>query len=296
VLEFVAQHPTVCIAVIMLSFAFCEWRSGTLRSRYGTREDAPLEGAITLLFGAVIYPGVIFGISTIGRAWLPQAEGALAHLPWWQMVLLFLLLDDFTQYWWHRASHTPLLWPLHRAHHSAPYMSVRVVYRNNFFYYALMPGVWLSSALVYLGLGAVYPFYLVVKLAVICGAHSETRWDAVLYRHRALRPIAWLLEHTISTPATHFAHHAMFQDDGVGFYKGNFGNLLFVWDQLFGTAHFSRRYPERVGLAEDVAYGAERWWVQLWYPLVKSRRRCSTLAGLAGTETSPGRIVAMTPG
>ena len=276
-LEFVAQHSTITVALIMLAFAACEWRSGTLRSRYETSEDAPLEAAITLLFGAVIYPGVLLAVAAIGRAWIPQAEGALAALPWWQMLLLFLIVDDFTQYWWHRASHTPLLWPLHRAHHSAPYMSVRIVYRNNFFYYALMPGVWLSSVLVFLGAGIVYPFYLVTKLAVICGAHSEARWDAVLYRHRALRPLAWLVEHTISTPATHFAHHAMFQDDGVGHYKGNFGNLLFVWDQLFGTAHFSRRYPERVGLAEDICHGAERWWVQLFYPLVKSKRAASAL-------------------
>jgi sterol desaturase/sphingolipid hydroxylase (fatty acid hydroxylase superfamily) len=45
------------------------------------------------------------------------------------------------------------MWPLHRAHHSAAYMSVRIVYRNNAFYYALMPGLWLSGVLLYLGFG-----------------------------------------------------------------------------------------------------------------------------------------------
>jgi sterol desaturase/sphingolipid hydroxylase (fatty acid hydroxylase superfamily) len=158
---------------------------------------------------------------------------------------------------------------------------VRIVYRNNFFYYAMMPGVWLSAALVYLGLGAVYPYYVVAKLAVICGAHCAVPWDAFLYRYRALHPLAWLVEHTISTPATHFAHHAMFQDDGVGHYRGNYGNLLFVWDQLFGTAHLSRRYPPRVGLVDDAEHGAERWYVQLFYPLVKSRRAASAASALA---------------
>jgi sterol desaturase/sphingolipid hydroxylase (fatty acid hydroxylase superfamily) len=277
-LESIARHPAACIAAIMLAFAALEWRAGTLRSAHESHEDAPLETAITLL-AALVYPGAIVIVGWLGRAFAPGAQDALADLPAWQMWVLLLLLEDLTQYWWHRASHTPLLWPLHRAHHSAPYMSVRVVYRNNLFYYLLMPGIWLAAALVYLGLGAVYPFYVLLKATVICGAHSAVRWDAFLYRQRALRPLAWLVERTISTPATHFAHHAMFEDDGVGHYKGNFGNLLFVWDQLFGTAHFSRRYPPRVGLADDAEHGAERWFVQLLYPFVRSKRASSTLAG-----------------
>ena len=31
-------------------------------------------------------------------------------------------------------------------------------------------------------------------------------------------------------------------------YKGNFGNLLFFWDVLFGTAKITRRYPETYGV------------------------------------------------
>jgi sterol desaturase/sphingolipid hydroxylase (fatty acid hydroxylase superfamily) len=262
----------------MLVFAGLEWLDGSLSPSTSTPEDAPLEAAITLLFLAAIYPCVLLTVGTVGQSWAPQAAGALAGLPGWQMLVLLLLFDDMAQYWWHRASHTPLLWPLHRAHHSAPYMSVRIVYRNNFFYYAMMPSLWLSAVLVYLGLGAIYPFYLVAKLAVIIGAHSTWRWDAVLYRHRVLHPLAWLLERTISTPATHAAHHAMYDNDGVGHYKGNFGNLLFVWDQLFGTAHISRRYPARIGLADDLEHGAEPWSVQLLYPLRKSRRTNSVLA------------------
>ena len=36
--------------------------------------------------------------------------------------------------------------------------------------------------LFYLGFGAVYIVYIVVKLAVILGAHSAWRWDEPLYR------------------------------------------------------------------------------------------------------------------
>ena len=276
--EWIALHPAALVLVLFLVFAGAEAALGQWRSVHGTREDLPLEASITLLFGAVIYPGVLWIVGTLAAQWLPAYAGALAGLPAWAMVGLFLLGDDLTQYGWHRLSHTPLLWPLHRAHHSAPHMGVRVVYRNNFFYYAMMPGLWISALLVYLGLGAVFPWYVLAKLLVIFGAHSELRWDRVLYRHRWLHPLAWVVERTISTPATHFAHHAITQDDGIGHYKGNYGNLLFVWDVLFGTARITRCYPPQVGLKDDIDNGAERWWIQLLYPLVKSGRAQSALA------------------
>jgi sterol desaturase/sphingolipid hydroxylase (fatty acid hydroxylase superfamily) len=276
-LHWIATHPAVVLFVIFVVLALLELARGKFRSPHSTREDAPLEVAITLLFGALLYPGILLLVGALASAYVPSLQDRLAGLPVWAMLALLLVGDDLTQYWWHRASHSPLLWPLHRAHHSAPHMGVRVVYRNNFFYYAMMPGLWISAALVFLGLGAVYPWYVLAKMLVIYGAHSELRWDEALYRRRWLHPLAWVLERTISTPATHFAHHAIRQDDGIGHYKGNYGNLLFFWDVLFGTARITRQYPPRVGLQDDVEHGAERWWVQLFYPLVKSRRERSAL-------------------
>jgi sterol desaturase/sphingolipid hydroxylase (fatty acid hydroxylase superfamily) len=193
------------------------------------------------------------------------------------MLLTLLLADDLTQYWWHRLSHTSRFWPLHRAHHSASYMSVRVVYRNNAFYYAMMPGLWLSGLLIFLGFGWVYVGYAIVKVTVIIGAHSSVRWDEKLYQWPVTRPLMWVLERTISTPATHYAHHALTQDDGVGHYTGNFGNLLFLWDIIFGTAHITRRYPAEYGLADDREYGHEPWATQFLYPIFRSKRRATAL-------------------
>jgi sterol desaturase/sphingolipid hydroxylase (fatty acid hydroxylase superfamily) len=276
--DFVARHPAVIVFGLFVAFALAEAALGLARSPHATREDAPLEASITLLFGAVIYPGVLVAVDRLGGHFTPGLAGALAHWPAWAMFAGLLVGDDLTQYGWHRASHTPLLWPLHRAHHSAPHMGMRVVYRNNFFYYAMMPGLWISSYLVFLGFGAVFPAYVTLKVLVLFGAHSELRWDRVLWRHRWLHPLAWVVERTISTPATHFAHHAIRQDDGIGHYKGNYGNLLFLWDVLFGTARITRRYPPAVGLVDDLEHGPERWHVQLAWPLFKSGRASSALA------------------
>ena len=277
-LQWISEHPPIVILAIFLGFAIIEVMRGLFKSKHTGKEDAQLEIAITFLFAAVIYPGILLLVAYLARQFTPEMQGVLSGLPLWVMFALLLLGDDLTQYWWHRISHTSALWPLHRAHHSAPHMGVRVVYRNNAFYYAMMPGIWISSYLVFLGCAPIYPWYLILKMLVIIGAHSELRWDSFLYRHRCLHPLAWIVERTISTPATHFAHHAITQEDGIGHYRGNYGNFLFFWDVLFGTALITRRYPPMFGLRDDLELGQERWWIQLLYPVFKSRRTQSALS------------------
>lgn len=266
------------------TFAFAELLQRRFFAPEATREDNRLDIAVTLIFPLIA--GSVVAAANALCVWLiPEQRNALADWPVWQMVLVLLLADDLTQYFWHRLSHTSFMWPLHRAHHSAAYMSVRIVYRNNAFYYALMPGLWLwlSGVLIYLGFGWVYVVYSIVKLTVIIGAHSSVRWDQWLYRYRVLHPLAWVVERTISTPATHYAHHALVQDDGVGHYTGNYGNLLFFWDVLFGTAHITRRYPPAYGLSDDRAHGPEPWLTQFVYPLKRSRR-AETVLGNASHQ------------
>jgi len=187
----------------------------------------------------------------------------------------FLILDDLTQYWWHRLSHiNKKMWKLHRPHHVVEEMGVLVTYRNAVLYYAFMPGIWFSAVLIYLGMGYVYLFYLPIKLIVILLAHSETKWDRFLYRYKILSPLAWVIERTISTPSTHFAHHGLTSEDGVSNPNGNYGNLLFIWDVIFGTAKITRKYPSKFGAWNQLK---EPWYVQLFFPLISSKNPKSEL-------------------
>lgn len=244
------RPEVIAIVSIFVVFGLLEFlRTQLFNKPEQTRDDALVEiiGSFVLL--VITQPGIILAAGFLMGVIAPQWEGALATIPLIAAIGLFLIFDDMMQYWWHRLSHSvPFLYNLHRAHHDAKYMSVRLVYRNNMFYYLTMPSIWFSGILIYLGLGWVYVGYIIVKMAVIIGAHSDVAWDAPLYKVKWLAPVMWVVERTISTPSTHHAHHGRHKSDGVTNYKGNFGNLLFLWDVLFGTAKITRRYPDNYGV------------------------------------------------
>lgn len=264
------------ILVIMLGFAVLEsLRTGFFQKTGEKAGDGKVEIVSSVAFAGFIQPLALLGGGFIASLIWPNSAGALAGIPLWAAIALFLIFDDMAQYWWHRLSHTlPWLYKLHRPHHNAAYLSIRVMYRNNLFYYLMMPSLWLSGALIYFGLGWVFAGYIVVKALVIAGAHSDVRWDAPLYRIKWLSPVMWVVERTISTPATHSAHHGKHASDGVTNYKGNFGNLLFFWDVLFGTAKITRQYPEQFGVENlpETSVGEQLVWPLVQYsdPVVKS--------------------------
>lgn len=232
------------------------------------RSDAIVEIIGSGMLVLITQPTILLAAGWLMSKFAPGLQGAITDWHFAAIFALFLIFDDMTQYWWHRISHSvPWLYKLHRPHHEAEYLSIRVVYRNNIFYYFLMPGLWFSGALIYMGGGWVYAVYIVIKMSVIFGAHSDVRWDAPLYKIKALSPVMWLVERTISTPATHSAHHGKHANDGVTHYKGNYGNLLFFWDILFGTAKITRRYPEQIGVENLPETSTAE---QLFWPLIRS--------------------------
>lgn len=241
---------TIAITAIYFGFAALElWRSNLFGKAEQTRDDGIVEAVSMIVLLAITQPAVLFASGALANWIAPQYAGALSGLNVFAAIALFLVADDMLQYWWHRASHsTHWLYNLHRAHHNARYMSIRLTYRNNVIYYALMPSLWVSGVLIWLGLGWVYAGYIVVKLAVIIGAHSDVPWDVPLYRNRWTSRLMWVVERTISTPATHHAHHGRHADDPAVHYKGNYGNLLFIWDVIFRTAKITRTFPQSYGV------------------------------------------------
>jgi len=268
----IAEKPEMLIILgIFLFFAILE----TIFTQFfnqskGVKGDWLVEVIGSLVLTGFTQPFILFMSFVLCSYVAPGMADVLSGIHFLAAFGLFLVFDDMTQYWWHRITHmVPWLYNLHRPHHNAEYLSIRVVYRNNIFYYFLMPSIWMSGALIYLGLGHVYAVFIIIKMLVITGAHSDVRWDAPLYKIKWLSPIMWVVERTISTPATHSAHHGKHASDGVTNYKGNYGNLLFFWDVLFGTAKITRQYPAEFGVEDmpETSVGE-----QLLWPLVKAKQ------------------------
>jgi sterol desaturase/sphingolipid hydroxylase (fatty acid hydroxylase superfamily) len=263
------------VVLVLLLFGIAEALLGSYNNSKRSWDDYITELVSFPQLTILIQPGILILVSFLGRQYFPSFENKFASVAYGFQFAILLLVEDLPQYWWHRlAHHSPLLWKFHVVHHASPAMGVGVVFRNAAFYYLFMPNIWLASVAVFLGFGKMYIVYTALKLLIIIGAHSELRWDSFFYRYRILHPLAWLLEHTISTSATHFAHHGLTNEDGISNNNGNFGNMLFIWDQLFGTAKFTRKYPSVFGIENDPK---DPWYIMLYYPFVKSKKKDSAL-------------------
>jgi sterol desaturase/sphingolipid hydroxylase (fatty acid hydroxylase superfamily) len=207
---------------------------------------------------------------------LPTVHNYFTWVPFWGGVFIIAVADDLTQYWYHRLHHQlPFLWRFHRTHHSAPYMGMAMAGRQNFIYTVFFSQIYVVATLIYLGLGAPALFVTVLKSIITLSAHSSVKWDKPLYKYKILHPVAWVTERLISTPATHHAHHADSADDGIGYYKGNFGNMFFLWDIIFKTGIITRQYPSGYGIK---FYKQEEWYAQFLWPIFKSKKEGSELS------------------
>jgi len=53
----------------------------------------------------LIKPIILFSAVLILNYLIPQYYQSLSHLPFWALLLIVSIPDDFSQYWWHRKSH-----------------------------------------------------------------------------------------------------------------------------------------------------------------------------------------------
>ena len=289
--------PALTLAVGVVEFFL------GLYDRRWTRNEKILDAVCFVAAKVVIRPLLVYFTLRALPFLLPGQEGVFAWVPFWWGFFIIAVADDLTQYWYHRLHHqVPFMWRFHRTHHSAPYMGMSMAGRQNIIYTIFFSQLYLTAALTYLGLGESALLVGGVKSLITLSAHSSIPWDKPFYKYRVLHPAAWVLERLISTPATHHAHHADSDDDGIGHYKGNFGNMFFLWDVLFGTGIITRRYPASFGLRH---YKQEEWYAQFLWPIFKSAKEGSEVARggpmvgdepaalaefTAGTEVSRGGI------
>lgn len=264
------NYDSLAIASLLLLLIFVEALAGLYTNSKRSRDDWWIEIMGFVHASTVSKPMIVVVTAVLMAATVPQLNGVYSDLSLWVSLPFVVLTDDLMQYWYHRKAHEwKWLWNLHRPHHSGPDMGVLVSFKENIFYVMIIPNIWFLAVVTYMGMGSAVAIGLVAKYIIIFGAHSTLRWDQWLYKYSFLHPLAWIIERTISTPATHFAHHGKSSKDGVSNPTGNFSNMFFFWDILHGTALITRQYPVEFGIEKDPK---DHWAAQLYWPIIKSRK------------------------
>jgi sterol desaturase/sphingolipid hydroxylase (fatty acid hydroxylase superfamily) len=147
--------------------------------------------------------------------------------------LLYLVVLDFFEYWFHRAEHRfRWWWGLHSLHHSQRDMNLWSDNRNHLLD-DLLRDVYL--AVIALAIG-VAPSQYVLLVSVSRALQSLQHANVRLH-------FGWLGERLLVSPRFHRTHHAIgigHESKGKGSLGGcNFGVLLPWWDILLGTANFA---------------------------------------------------------
>ncbi len=261
---------------ILVFFILLEIATGYWHRTQRTKGDWIQEMGGGFVLMLVLKPLIVLGAIFLFHSFFPSIQDSLGETSLWLSLLVFLLVDDFLQYWYHRSAHEyPFLWKLHRPHHQAEEMGFFVSYRNAFLYYVMMPNLWWLGIFTFLGGAKAMAIGLVLKQVIIISSHSTVQYDKFLYRYKFLQPLAVLWEHIFITPAFHHAHHGKSRRDGISDPNGNFGNMFSIWDQLFGTATFNREFPSEYGLDNDPK---EHWTAAYLFPFIKSKDPNSELS------------------
>ncbi|MFT4613703.1 MAG: sterol desaturase/sphingolipid hydroxylase (fatty acid hydroxylase superfamily) [Bacteroidia bacterium] len=136
-------------------------------------------------------------------------------------------LGDFSYYWWHRAQHTfPVLWELHKLHHSDEHLNTTTIFRSHF----LEPAG--QSLFRGLTLGLVFNVTDTSPnaMALIAGALMLGLWDFFIHANVRI-PVLHKLLPFFSTPQYHWIHHSKLPQHQ----DKNFAIWLPLYDVAFGS-------------------------------------------------------------
>lgn len=169
----------------------------------------------------------------------PPALAKALGLPMAVQIVAGIVILDFSYgYLAHRALHLfPVLWRFHRVHHSDDFVDVTTTYRTHpveavwRFLFVLVP-VWLIGI----------PALAVAIQRLLSAANGILEHGNI----RLWRPLDRVLSLVWVTPNVHKIHHSR----ELAETNSNYGNMLAIYDRIFGTFTPSDR-------AESVVYGLD---------------------------------------
>lgn len=214
-------RPIIFVLVLIVCWLLQNWRS--------RRDEQSTGGRLLSNFGLIAVGSFLL--------WLLVPAGAVGAAVWahthslgllnqlsatsWATVLVSVVTLDAAMYWQHRAMHQwPILWRLHRVHHSDPLLDTSSGLR---FHPAEILLSMLYKMAVVTALGA--PAEAVLLYEVLLSSFA-------LFNHSNwAMPADNCLRKLLVTPDVHRVHHSVLEAET----NSNYGNMLTLWDKLFGS-------------------------------------------------------------
>lgn len=186
-----------------------------------------LGNAVLFVCCQAIFIFVVPAYAAAGAAFAAEREWGLFNhwsAPVWAVVIAVLLVCDGIDYLTHRLEHAvPLLWRMHRSHHSDPDLDLTTGLRFHPLEAALRGGV---VALAMMLLGA--PAAIVGACTLFTAAVSLVSHANAQFLPARIESAVRLL---LVTPNLHRIHHSVDAREC----RSNFGAGLSIWDRLLGT-------------------------------------------------------------
>ena len=256
----------IVLIMIFAEVLISNWQNKT----YYKQEDSLCTAG--LLAGNILIAFAVKGFALALHFYLYEFRllDLSAVIPLWAMWLLTFVLIDLVFYIYHRMSHRMrFLWAIHMSHHSSEEMNFAVSFRQAWFgpiskipFFVSLPLIGLDPTII-----------------AVAGVIS-TLWGIVGHTQivNKLGPLEWVF----NTPSHHRVHHG----SNKQYIDKNYGNLLIIWDRMFGTFE-----PER----EQVQYGLVNnvntfnpvkitfmAWTSIWQDINQSNTAGQTLRAFFG--------------
>ena len=231
VTEVYAIGAPIVLAMIFAEALISNWQN----RKYYKKEDTYC--TVGLLAGNIVMAFAIKGLVLAFHFYLYQFRifDFANTIPLWAMWILTFIMIDLVFYVYHRMSHRiRFLWAIHLSHHSSEEMNFAVSFRQAWF-----------------GPISKIPFFMTLPLLgfdptiiAVAGVIS-TLWGIVGHTQIVdkLGPLEWVF----NTPSHHRVHHG----SNKQYIDKNYGNLLIIWDRMFGTFE-PEEEPVTFGLVNNV--------------------------------------------
>lgn len=230
-----AGHFLIYIATVYIGLILLEWIAfAMLKKRYNYAEaklniynQLVMEFLNAIIIGAAFVSCYIFLYTNFRLFTLPV--GVLGFI-------IVFLLNDFVHYLDHRMQHrVGLLWAIHTAHHSSQEMNALISNRGTF----LQLGMFTAPAYLILPLLGASPqvFLIVFFFGNVWG----------IFNHTEIVKRLGVFEYVLMTPSNHRVHHGT----QMHYLDRNYGQVLVIWDMLFGT-YQRETEPPIYGLVEQL--------------------------------------------